>query len=96
MVCHGQTLPKAANQAAALDAIAKGGAHQIMPAWGQLLTPQQLDALVAYTLAASQGTGAAAGEKLFAANCSSCHGRFGEGGPNPARPSTTIPAHQLG
>jgi mono/diheme cytochrome c family protein len=90
VVCHGQTVPKAANKAAALDAIAKGGGHQRMPAWGQLLTSEQLDALVAYTLSASQGTGPAAGEKLYVANCASCHGRFGEGGPNPARPSTTI------
>jgi len=88
--CHGQTVPKAASKAAALDAISKGGGHETMPEWGKVLTPQQLDALVAYTLAASQGTGAAAGEKLFAANCASCHGRFGEGGPNPARPSTAI------
>jgi mono/diheme cytochrome c family protein len=89
-VCHGQTVPKAANKAAALDAIAKGGGHQRMPAWGQLLTSEQLDALVAYTLSASRGTGPAAGEKLYAANCASCHGRFGEGGPNPAQPSQTI------
>jgi mono/diheme cytochrome c family protein len=88
--CHGQTIPKAASKAAALDAIAKGGGHQTMPVWGKLLTPEQLDALVAYTLAASQGNGAVAGEKLFAANCSSCHGRFGEGGPNPANPNSQI------
>jgi mono/diheme cytochrome c family protein len=88
--CHGQTVPKAANKAAALDAIANGGGHQTMPEWGKLLTNEQLDALVAYTIAASQGTGPAAGGKLYATNCASCHGRFGEGGPNPARPTTTI------
>jgi len=89
--CHGQTVPKAASKAAALDAISKGGGHETMPEWGKVLTPQQLDALVAYTLSASQGSGAVAGEKLFTANCASCHGRFGEGGPNPARPNTVIP-----
>jgi len=90
VVCHGQTMPKAADKAAALNAIATGGGHQTMPAWGKLLTAEQLDALVAYTLQASKGTGPAAGQKLYAANCKACHGQFGEGGPNPARPSVDI------
>jgi mono/diheme cytochrome c family protein len=30
------------------------------------------------------------GQSLFAENCSSCHGDFGEGGPNPSRPDDII------
>ena len=31
-----------------------------------------------------------AGRQLFADNCAACHGDFGEGGPNPARPNSAI------
>jgi len=62
-----------------------------MPVWGNILTPQQLDALVQYTLAASKGKGPAQGAQLFASNCSACHGEQGQGGPNPGNPQDTIP-----
>src|SRR5512136_1406492 len=88
--CHGDRVPQATDVAKAKDIIASGGAHQTMPVWGTVLTTQQLDALVDYTLSAAKGTPLEVGQKLFANNCASCHGDFGEGGPNPARPGETI------
>ena len=35
--------------------IAEGGGHETMPVWGEVLTPEQLDALVTFTLAAAEG-----------------------------------------
>jgi mono/diheme cytochrome c family protein len=61
-----------------------------MPVWGSILTAEQLSALVDYTYQASQGTSPQAGQELFAKNCSACHGQFGEGGPNPTKPGSTI------
>jgi mono/diheme cytochrome c family protein len=71
--------------------IRSGGAHVTMPVWGNILTAEQLDALVQYTLAASKANGTQAGGQLFADNCSACHGQFGQGGPNPGRAGETIP-----
>lgn len=88
--CHGDRVPSAPDTVTARKIIAGGGGHVTMPVWGQILTPEQLDALVAYTLSASKGTGIAAGSQLFTDNCAACHGQFGEGGPNPSRPSETI------
>ncbi|MEK6573678.1 MAG: c-type cytochrome, partial [Chloroflexota bacterium] len=88
--CHGETVPAAPDKESARIIISSGGGHVTMPVWGDILTPEQLDALVAYTLSASKGTGAAAGAQLFADNCAGCHGRFGEGGPNPSRADDTI------
>ena len=88
--CHGDRVPQATDIASAKEAISSGGAHQTMPVWGNILTPQQLDALVDYTLAAAKGTPLEVGQKLFADNCAVCHGQFGEGGPNPAHPGQTI------
>jgi mono/diheme cytochrome c family protein len=88
--CHAEIVPSAPDKQSARRIIAGGGAHVTMPVWGEVLTAEQLDALVAYTLAASKGTGVGLGAQLFADNCSSCHGSFGEGGPNPARPGDTI------
>ena len=88
--CHGERVPQAADVTKAKEIIANGGAHQTMPVWGNVLTSQQLDALVDYTLQAAKGTPLEVGQKLFASNCASCHGDFGEGGPNPARPGETI------
>lgn len=89
--CHGEKVPAAPDKETARKIIATGGGHVTMPVWGNVLTPEQLDALVAYTLSASTGTGAATGKQLFADNCSGCHGQFGEGGPNPTRPGDIIP-----
>jgi mono/diheme cytochrome c family protein len=88
--CHGEYVPTAPDKDTARKIISSGGAHVTMPVWGEVLTSEQLDALVAYTLAASKGTGAGTGAQLFAENCFGCHGQFGEGGPNPARPGDII------
>ena len=89
--CHGDRVPKAESVEQAKQIISTGGAHQTMPVWGSVLTPEQLDALVNYTLQATQGTSVATGQKLFESSCAVCHGQFGEGGPNPTHPGTAIP-----
>lgn len=83
--CHGNKVPTAPDIETALKIIKSGGPHVTMPVWGNILTSEQLNALVKYTLAARKGTGALAGEQLFANYCSACHGQFGQGGPNPSR-----------
>ncbi|MCL5612038.1 MAG: c-type cytochrome [Chloroflexi bacterium] len=88
--CHGDRVPKADTVEQAQQIISTGGSHQTMPVWGSILTPEQLDALVEYTYQASQGTSLGAGQQLFEANCVPCHGQFGEGGPNPAKPGSFI------
>ena len=89
--CHGDIIPKAGTVQQAEDTISTGGPHKTMPVWGSILTEQQLSALVDYTYSASQGSSPQVGQQLFAQNCAPCHGQFGEGGPNPAKPGTTIP-----
>ncbi|HZJ47630.1 MAG TPA: c-type cytochrome, partial [Acidimicrobiia bacterium] len=88
--CHGAEVPRAADLDSARTAIATGGAHIAMPVWGDVLTPDQLDALVAYTEEAAKGTGLAVGQKLYQANCVACHGEFGEGGPLPGNPARIL------
>lgn len=90
VVCHGARVPTASDIEQARNVINRGGAHITMPVWGQILTPEQLTALVEYTYAASKGEGPAAGARLYSENCSACHGLSGEGGPNPARAGDTI------
>ncbi len=94
--CHGDLIPKADSVEQAQQIIASGGPHQTMPVWGSVLTPEQLDALVTYTLQAAEGTSLQAGQQLFEKNCTPCHGQFGEGGPNPAHPGTIIPPISTG
>ncbi len=89
-VCHGARIPAAADVEQARQAIAGGGAHQTMPVWGDVLTAEQLDALVKYTMDTSSGAPFQVGQDLFAQNCSPCHGEFGEGGANPTRPGDII------
>ncbi len=89
-VCHGQRVPSAVDITQARDAIANGGSHKTMPVWGMILTPDQMDALVKYTLDVAKGTPIQLGQSLFARNCVQCHGQFGEGGPNPTRPGDII------
>ena len=89
--CHGTRIPVETNVDQAQQAISAGGAHQTMPIWGQILTSAQLDALVQYTYQAAQGSPIQLGQGLFAQNCASCHGEFGQGGPNPANTSEIIP-----
>jgi len=88
--CHGDQVPSAPDVDSARKLITSGGAHTTMPVWGNVLTPEQLEALVVYALSASRGQGAAAGAQLFADNCTGCHGEFGEGGPNPTRTGDII------
>ncbi len=88
--CHGERLPEAEEFYQTRETIATGGSHQIMPVWGEVLTPEQLDALVSYTLSAAAGTSLEVGQQLFSTNCASCHGDFGEGGANPALPGDII------
>ena len=88
--CHGERVPRASDVDQARQIIASGGAHQTMPVWGSILTAEQLDALVSYTLSAAEGTPLEAGQQLFSQFCSACHGDFGEGGPNPTRPGDII------
>jgi mono/diheme cytochrome c family protein len=70
--------------------IAEGGGHETMPVWGEVLTPEQLDALVTFTLAAAEGTSVEVGQELYSQSCASCHGEFGEGGPNPSHAGDII------
>ena len=88
--CHGDKVPTAPDRESAAKIISSGGSHITMPIWGDVLTAEQLDALTKYTFDASKGIGSAAGAQLFSDNCSSCHGQFGEGGPNPARTGDVI------
>lgn len=89
--CHGDRVPAAPSAEAARRIINSGGPHVTMPVWGDILTSEQLDALVQYTMAASKGTGPEEGGRLFAEQCSACHGKNGEGGPSPARAGDLIP-----
>ena len=88
--CHGDRVPQANSIEEAQKIITSGGSHRTMPVWGSILTPEQLDALVEFTYQASQGTSLAGGQQLFVTNCTPCHGQFGEGGPNPAKPGSFI------
>ena len=88
--CHGERVPQAPDRESARKIIASGGAHITMPVWGDILTAEQLDALVKYTLEASKGSGPAIGAGLYAENCSGCHGKSGEGGPNPSQAGDII------
>ena len=88
--CHGDRVPSAPDIESAQKIISSGGAHVTMPVWGNILTAEQLDALTKYTFDISKGGGAATGERIFAENCSACHGQFGQGGPNPTRSGDII------
>lgn len=88
--CHGTLIPQMNDFDLARDKIATGGAHETMPVWGEVLTSEQLDALVSYTMDASEGTPLEVGRDIFSKNCALCHGDFGEGGVNPARPDDVI------
>jgi mono/diheme cytochrome c family protein len=88
--CHGDRVPGSSSVELAREAIAMGGSHEVMPVWGDILTTEQLDALVAFTLSAARGTSTEQGQILFGQYCASCHGDFGEGGANPARQGDVI------
>ena len=88
--CHGDRIPIAADVDQAYQIIAEGGGHETMPVWGEVLTPEQMDALITYTLAAAEGTSLDVGQQLYSQSCASCHGEFGEGGPNPSHAGDII------
>ena len=88
--CHANRIPSAGDVETARQIIAEGGGHETMPVWGEVLTPEQLDALVTFTLAAAEGTSVEVGQELYIQNCANCHGEFGEGGPNPSRAGDII------
>ncbi len=88
--CHGERIPSAQDIETARQIIAEGGGHETMPLWGDVLTPEQLDALVTFTIAAAEGTSVEIGQELYSQNCAPCHGEFGEGGPNPSRAGDII------
>ncbi len=88
--CHGERIPRSESVAAAQEIIATGGSHESMPVWGEVLTSEQITALVAYTLEAASGTPEAVGQQLYGDYCATCHGDLGEGGENPARPGDVI------
>lgn len=88
--CHATRVPRATDLQAARAAIALGGAHEDMPVWGEILTDEQVDALVEYVLTATKLPDLGEAERLFLQNCSSCHGNLGEGGANPGRSGDTI------
>lgn len=82
--CHFDRIPQATSVDETYEIILEGGSHETMPVWGDILTQEQIDALASYTLQSSQGTGTEVGRQLYVDNCASCHGDFGEGGPNPS------------
>jgi mono/diheme cytochrome c family protein len=61
-----------------------------MPAWGEVLTEDQIQNLVEYITTSSTGTSSARGRRLFAESCAACHGEFGEGGVHPGNPNDII------
>ena len=88
--CHGNRIPKSDTVEQARQTIQSGGVHQTMPVWGQILTEEQITALVNFSVSASKGTALEVGQDLFAKNCALCHGDFGEGGVNPTRTNDII------
>jgi mono/diheme cytochrome c family protein len=88
--CHGDRIPFSFSLENAREAITLGGSHEVMPVWGDILTEEQLDALVTYTLSTARGTSTEQGQILYGQYCASCHGDFGEGGLNPARSGDVI------
>lgn len=58
-----------------------------MPAFGDMLKKEQIDAVAAYVLSLSQGGSYPEnGEKLFRENCVACHGEGGHGDKNTGAP----------
>lgn len=82
--CHGERIPSSVDLETARQIIAEGGGHDTMPVWGEVLTEEQLVALVSFSIAAAEGTSVEVGQELYSQNCALCHGEFGEGGPNPS------------
>ena len=64
-----------------------------MPAFGEILEPEELDQVVAYVRSISGQSSdpalAEAGAEIFADNCSGCHGETGEGNRDLGAPNLT-------
>jgi mono/diheme cytochrome c family protein len=88
--CHSNRVLLAPDYETARSLISLGGAHEEMPVWGDILTDEQIDALVGYVLTAAELPDLNEAERLFLQNCASCHGNQGEGGPNPTRAGDII------
>lgn len=88
--CHATRVPRATDYTEARELIARGGAHEDMPVWGEILTDEQIDALVAYVRMATELPDLNEAERLYLENCSSCHGALGEGDINPTRAGDII------
>ncbi len=88
--CHGSSVPDMSSSKSAVRAIEESVAHQDAVNWTQQILPEQEDALVAYTAELAEGGGVALGAQLYQEQCTICHGVFGEGGVNPARPGDII------
>jgi len=73
------------------ETIAQGRPSRGMPTWGTVLSPEEIDDLVALlalwregkTVAQTPATSEAAGADFYAAACAGCHGPAGEGGVGP-------------
>lgn len=86
--CHGSRVLSTGSVEQTVAVISAGGTHTTMPVWGDVFTDAQIQALVAFLTDSTQGV--AAGGRIFAESCATCHGSFGEGGPNPARAGDII------
>lgn len=64
-----------------------------MPKWGEILEPEEIDAVVQYVLKISgqahDAAKAEAGATVFADNCAACHGDDGKGDPAQGAPNLT-------
>ncbi len=74
------------------ETIAQGRPSKGMPTWGTVLSPEEIDDLVALINLWDQGAEAPlpepapapSGEQVYVQNCAACHGAQGEGGVGPA------------
>ena len=82
--------------------IAQGRPSKGMPTWGTVLSPEQIDDIVALIALWREGRSLQSGGEeqpgqggaLFAANCAPCHGAAGGGGDGPALVGNTFIAEQ--
>lgn len=91
--CHGASIPSVPEASDVADIYGLMDAslpHQAMPAWGEVLSTEQISNLVEYIQASSTGTSSVRGRRLYAEQCASCHGEFGEGGVHPGNPNDII------
>ncbi len=88
----GPSLQASTMSDAALLAITRDGSPG-MPAFGPILTPEQLDGLVEYIAGFPVGTdlGDRVGEVVYDELCASCHGVQGAGGPGGSLQASLMP-----